>query len=948
MQRSVIHKINELSKDLFLVKTHQEFGKVFNEGFNQLIPQISKSLFYNFDWQSKEFELFSSFGFREIDFLYHGQKVNKVLKEVFESGTSIINSQIDENSILKSLNPLSKDGSDVCMPIIPFNDSSGVLYLYADKTEFFTSEIVSLCELIAGMGARAIKRLNLQKHQIKQSKVAEKRYISQKNLMSEILNYLPVNIYMKDENGRYIFINKQGEETINLYDGEALGKTDYELFPRVQADRSRMIDNQIRSDKKAKTLQEDMFFDGSIHHMYTSKKLIKTADSKELILGFSIDITDNINIQKDLEEQKKFIQQVLDSSPNLIYVKDGNGNYLLVNQSFADIFNTTKEKVINSLPGKSGVHFDDDELTLSMDKEVVSFQKTIEFEETLTLKNEEPKIFITTKIPIPGKDDKINVLCISVDVTAIKNNEKELIKAQRAKEQFLANMSHEIRTPINGIVGMISLLQSTTLNGEQQKYIDSIQSSSQHLKGIISEILDFSLIESGKINIESANFRPEQLFNELAYTFTKIITEKGLKFDYSFDKRIPGILKGDPVRLNQIVSNLLNNALKFTANGYIEMKFLFDGVKNGEQILKIKVSDSGIGISKEKQETIFESFKQADESISRKYGGTGLGLAICKQLAEIQGGSVSLKSALKKGAEFTVIIPYQLGTEEDVLGIDGSSNNAVHLEQHDFQGLKVLMAEDNEINTFYAKTVLKKFNCDVDVAENGKIALQKLSENNYQIVLMDLQMPEMDGYQATNKIRNEFPHPKNSIPIIAITANALKGEREKCLDAGMNDYISKPFEPSLLKNILSKYLNIEASTTESGDNVESSLPISNKLVDLSYLKKISDGDKSFIKEMIETFIKNAPEDIMKLKALMKRSNWDEIAQLAHKIKPALKFMGIKAASEHILEIEENTKMKTNLEKVPGLILQLEKEITEGKKELEQILAKDFEGILEAK
>ncbi len=948
MQRSIINKINELSKDLFLVKTHQEFGKVFNEGFNQLIPQISKSLFYNFDWQSKEFELFSSFGFREIDFLYHGQKDNKILQEVFESGASIVNSYIDENSVLKSLNPLSKVGSDVCMPIIPFNDSSGVLYLYTEKTRFFTSEIISLCELIAGMGARAIKRLNLQKHQIKQSKVAEKRYISQKNLMSEILNYLPVNIYMKDENGRYIFINKQGEETVNLYDGEALGKTDYELFPRLQADRSRMIDNQIRSDKKSKTLQEDMFFDGSIHHMYTSKKLIKTADNKELILGFSIDITDNINIQKDLEEQKKFIQQVLDSSPNLIYVKDGNGNYLLVNQSFADIFNTTKEKVINSLPGKSGIHFDDEELTLAMDREVVAYQKTIEFEETLTLKNQDPTIFITTKIPIPGKNEKINVLCISVDVTAIKNNENELIKAQRAKEQFLANMSHEIRTPINGIVGMISLLQSTVLNAEQQKYIDSIQNSSQHLKGIISEILDFSLIESGKINIESVNFRPQQLFNELAYTFTKTITEKGLQFNFSFDERIPDVLKGDPVRLNQIVSNLLNNALKFTAKGYIEIKFLSDGVKNGKHVLKIKVSDSGIGISKEKQDTIFESFKQADESISRKYGGTGLGLAICKQLAEIQGGSISLKSAIKKGAEFTVIIPYQQGTEEDIQGIGETTNDKASLAQHDFDGLKVLMAEDNEINTLYAQTILKKFNCDVDVAENGKIALQKLSETDYQIVLMDLQMPEMDGYQATQKIRNEFPYPKKSIPIIAITANALKGEREKCLEAGMNDYISKPFEPVLLKNILLKYFDSDASEKEIADSVVSSPQISNKLVDLSYLKKISDGDKGFIKDMIETFIKNAPEDIIKLKALMKRNNWDEIAQLAHKIKPALKFMGIKPASEHILEIEENSKMKINLEKMPDLILELEKEITEGQKELEDMLAKNFEGILEKK
>jgi|GEM_PF-344866 len=947
---SNIDLINELSKDLFLVKTHHEFGRVLNEGFGKLVPDISKLLFYSFDWQTKEFELFSAIGFREIDFLYHDKDVEKILMEVFESGLAIINSHIDANSITKALNPLSKSGSDGCFPIVPFNDPSGVLYAYSEKTNFFDSETTAFCHLISAMAARAIKRLNLQKHQIKQSKTAEKRYISQKNLMSEILNYLPVNVYMKDENGRYIFINKQGEDTINLYSGEALGKTDYEIFPRQQADRSRIIDNQLRKDKKPVTIQEDMYFDGYIHHMYTSKKFIKTADNKEVILGFSIDITDNINIQKDLQEQKRFIQQVLDSSPNLIYVKDDKGNYLLVNQSFAGLFNTTKDNVTKSKQSSKKYHFDNNEESIAKDKEVVSFQKTIEFEEKITLSDGETKRFHTTKLPLPDKNGVLNVLCISTDITAIKENEEELIKAQKAKQQFLANMSHEIRTPINGIVGMISLLEATKTTLEQNKYIKSIKSASQNLKGIISEILDFSLIESGKINIDAVAFEPEKVFNDIVYSCEKNVNDKGLKFIYEYDKSIGKILNGDPIRLSQIILNLINNALKFTHKGYIRFNMANVEHDNAQQLLKIEIEDTGIGISQDKQETIFESFKQADESINRKFGGTGLGLAICKQLVELQGGNISLRSKQKKGSTFIVTIPYTVGTEDDVmLSEEASRQTAKDLKKYGFEGRKVLLVEDNEINVFYAKTVLKKLKCDVDIAENGKIAIEKIRGNDYWVVLMDLQMPEMDGYMATKIVRKELKPPKNSIPIIAITANALKGEKEKCLEAGMNEYISKPFEPQTLRSALAKFSNEEAIEQSADKSViDAPVVIKDKLVDLSYLSKVSENDKSFMREMIDTFIRNVPDEIIKMKELGEQKKWKEMAMLAHKIKPAIRFMGIKPAIDEILQVEDNCKNQKDLEDLPQLIDQLERDCRESIAELNQILETDFTGILVTK
>lgn len=945
---TIVEHIDQLSKELSLVNTYQDFGKVFRNGLNSLLPDISKALFYNFDWHEKQFELYSVYGMEDED-IPAQEAVDPILTELFDNSKSIINQQVNAQSELKLFNPKAYTGSAACLPIRPFNDPSGILYLYSKKSDYFDTEVINACNLVSGMSSRAIKRHNLQKHQISQSKTAERRYISQRNLMSEILNYLPVNIYMKDQHGRYIFINKQGEETIRQYDGEALGKTDYELFPKEQADRSRKIDLEIRKNKEPVTVQEDMFFDGKIHHMYTSKKLVKTTDNQELVLGFSFDITDNINIQKDLEEQKRLIQQVLDTNPNLIYIKDKKGNYQLVNQTLADLVGATKEEITGTPPEINKFRFDDYKLSLEKDQEVIDTLKTVELEEKISMDDDDIRWFLTTKVPFPDKTDTINVLCISVDITAQKKNAEELIKAQKAKEQFLANMSHEIRTPINGIIGMISLLESTHITPEQEKYLNSIKSSSQNLKGIISEILDFSLIESGKIKFDTVPFQPKRLFDETVYSFERTIEDKGLKFICSYDDGISTVLKGDPLRLNQIVINLMSNAIKFTRAGFIKFTMESQGISNGRQHLKIRVEDSGIGVPQDKTALVFESFKQADESINRKFGGTGLGLAICKQLAELQDGTIELMSQEGKGSAFIVMIPYALSNEAD-LSDSGDIMNVekANLDKVDFGELNVLVVEDNEINVLYAKTVLSKFNCQVDVAENGKVAIEMIKTNDYKIILMDLQMPEMDGYKATQIIRNELPSPKNALPIIAITANALKGEKEKCLEAGMNDYISKPFEPKTLEKVLGKYHHAKLSEKEMLKTMINSannrVDHNHKLIDLTYLGKISDNDKAFMKDMIETFVKNAPNDIEVIKNLLKENNWSQIAGTAHKLKPAIKFMGIKPSIEKILKIEEFAKKESNLNQLEGIISQLETECQAAIKELKIILENDFSDI----
>jgi len=384
-------------------------------------------------------------------------------------------------------------------------------------------------------------------------------------------------------------------------------------------------------------------------------------------------------------------------------------------------------------------------------------------------------------------------------------SEKERAEySEKVKEQFLANMSHEIRTPMNAILGMTRLLLEKEPRTDQLKYLNSIKHASDNLLVIINDILDLSKIEAGKINLESIPFDIRNEIKSVFETMKVNADDKNLELKTDIENSIPKTIIGDPYRLSQILLNLTGNAIKFTEKGSVTIKTTSE--KQGEKVLlTFSVIDTGIGIAKDKLDYIFDMFTQETSSTTRKFGGTGLGLAICKKLIELQGGAISVDSEAGKGSVFSFTLPFAIG--KDVVD---ENPKAEHKQQvvAKMKNLRILLAEDNEFNQMVAVDTLESAieGAQVTVAANGKIAVDMLKNNTFDIVLMDIQMPEMDGHEATKTIRSSSDPRINSMPIIAMTASVIKAEVDKCFESGMNEFVGKPFSVDELLEKMSKII----------------------------------------------------------------------------------------------------------------------------------------------
>lgn len=412
------------------------------------------------------------------------------------------------------------------------------------------------------------------------------------------------------------------------------------------------------------------------------------------------------------------------------------------------------------------------------------------------------------------------ILCVVILYRDINNRERleqKLIIAQKnaeeaanIKQQFMANMSHEIRTPMNAIIGFNERLSKTPLDDLQKEYVSAVQTSGENLLSIVNDILDFSKIEAGMVRIEAIQFDIHELLNSMFTLFYEQAKEKNINLSLQISESVPVSIIGDPTRLTQILVNLIGNALKFTDKGNIDI--IVDAILSNEESATIQfiIKDTGIGISEEKTSEIFERFTQAKSDTSRIYGGTGLGLSIVKKLVELQSGTISVRSEKNNGSEFKFIIPYKKAKAYKVdLNIEKENNSSFVFSSK----TKILVVEDNLMNQKLAGFILKDWGVSFDMCSNGKIAIEKIKNNNvYDLILMDIQMPEMNGYDATKYIREQL---KLKTPIIAMTADALPGEREKCIRLGMTDYISKPIKENDLRTIVIK--NIHSETTKNNE-----------------------------------------------------------------------------------------------------------------------------------
>jgi PAS domain S-box-containing protein len=700
--------------------------------------------------------------------------------------------------------------------------------------------------------------------------------------------------------------------------------------------------NYFTKPNIAKEVYEEVFETGSIKDYqltirHTSGKLTDVlfngsvyTDEKGNVLGVVV-----VAREKMLS---KYSRSLIEASLDPLITINSDGKITDMNEALANITGITREKITGT---DFFDYFTDQEKAREVYKEVFAESFVRDF--PLTIRHKDGKL---TDVLFNGsvyKDDRGNVLGVVIvarDITARKKFENDLIEARRnaerakraaeeavkAKQQFLSNMSHEIRTPLNAIIGFTKVVLKTELSDKQKEYISAIKISGDALIVLINDILDLAKVDAGKMTFEQIPFKLSASMYAMIHLFETKINEKNLQLIKNYDPSIPEILEGDPVRLHQVILNLVSNAVKFTSKGKIIIDVKLLKQDDTCATIKFSVTDTGIGIPESKIENIFDNFQQATSGTARLYGGTGLGLAIVKQLVESQGGSVEVKSQVGKGSTFSFTLTFKKTTEK----VEKESDNDIIIEKG-AGNIKILVAEDVVLNQLLMKTLLEEYGFQMDIASNGKIAIEKLQKENFDVVLMDLQMPEMNGYEATEYIRKEM---KLDLPIIALTADVTTADVERCKAVGMNDYISKPIDDKLLYKKLNKYLrNINSKKTEPMSQAQIA---SEKCTNLDFLKQLTKNNSDMIAEMIRVYLEETPQLIGTMKKSLQSGNWEGLRAAAHSILPSFSTMGIN--EEYTIKtkkIQDYALKRERPEVIKPLLDEIESVCEKAYKELQQ-------------
>ena len=481
--------------------------------------------------------------------------------------------------------------------------------------------------------------------------------------------------------------------------------------------------------------------------------------------------------------------------------------------------------------------------------------------------------------------------------------------ANQAKSEFLANMSHEIRTPMNGVVGTAELLDRSDLTEDQKKLVHTIVASAESLLGIIDDILDFSRIEAGRLETVSAPFDPGEIARQVVELMAPKADQKAIALELEFAEDLPRAVLSDSARLRQVLVNLVSNAIKYTDHGRVVVE-VASHREASSLILSYSVEDTGIGIEPEVLDTIFDAFTQADSSSTRSFGGTGLGLAICERLIGLLGGTISVESKPGKGSAFRFQVPVELASESQLKTDDDSQQADRDTTLENRKRYRILVAEDNQINSIVALGQLNELGFSCEAVKNGQQVLEKLRGETFDLVLMDCQMPVMDGYEATRRIRKR-ESPNQRIPIIAVTAHAMKGDREKCLAAGMDDYLAKPFRSDDLESLLTRWLPLgdtdpDPITRPEGNSRRRAVPFDSTLdlAPLTSLKELGESTgEDVVGRVLQTFLESAEEQLGLLKAHLEAERFDDVSAVSHTLKGSAASIGAVQLAKILAEAE---------------------------------------------
>jgi len=651
---------------------------------------------------------------------------------------------------------------------------------------------------------------------ITERKDMESALVQSNKKFQNIFNSSPFAIATIElESGKILEINDEFTSMFGFSKNEAAGSSTVDLGMISLEERSEIV-KHVKAFGYAKNKELSLRTKtGEIISCLYSNILIDI-DGVPTILTMFSNINELKRLEKALADSNRKFLTIFSYSMQAVSVTEIPPNGQLgaiteVNNAFCQLFNIKKNEVLGKTLLELGL-LPDNEME-RIYSEATGKKVLANYELNMLRKTGERITCLLSfnEMELGGKYYRISLFN---DITERKELENELLAAKekaeestRAKEIFVANMSHEIRTPMTGIIGLTELMGLTPLSTEQKEYLDGIKSSSESLLSIINEILDISKINAGKITFEKIPFNLHAIIKNVAFTLEPRAKQKGIQFKINIADSVPDKVLGDSVRLSQILWNLGGNALKFTEKGFVELGVIKLSDVNDKTRLMFTIKDTGIGIPEHRLADIFEEFTQAETSTARKYGGTGLGLTIANKLVELQGGTISVESEEGIGSTFRFTLEYGTYLPQTKY-LDDPSQQSLFENNADLKGITVLLAEDNKINQGVCSKILTSRGAAVDVVDDGKKVIEKLNSNLYDVILMDIQMPEMDGYETTHYIRSNMERPKSAIPIIALTAFAMEGETEKCLSVGMNGFVSKPFKA---QDLCAKILELTGS-----------------------------------------------------------------------------------------------------------------------------------------
>ncbi len=644
------------------------------------------------------------------------------------------------------------------------------------------------------------------------------------------------------------------------------------------------------------------------------------------VVGTNQLITDRKMAEEKLIISEKRLRSIIDNSTSIITLKDTGKRYILANRFFEKITGLSVSKIENKTDFELFPPYTAEGFSREDDR-VLETGESIEFE-TVIHNRQDVRNLICTKFPLLDNSGKIYALgSILTDITELREGERELRRAKdaaeianKAKSTFLANMSHEIRTPLNGISGMAQLLFNTKIDSKQKEFIEAIKMSSENLMFIINDILDLSKIEAEKAELVEGEFNLRAIIDNLVRIYRYQAERKNIDFKHTISSGIPEILCGDSGRLQQILNNLLSNAVKFTRMGRVEISAHLDHVRSEDHraVIEFTVADTGIGISEDNISRIFRSFTQGDSSTSREYGGSGLGLAIARKLTEMMGGKISLKSRVGKGSRFVVSMPFKRAAGD--LGYSGDPGNLIEPVSPGI--LSILVAEDNLINQKVIREMLSFHGHNVTIVSNGSLAVEEFSRGKFDCVFMDVQMPVLDGIETTKQIRKMEEGTGEHVPIIALTAAAIAGDRETFIEAGMDNYISKPIRlERLLDTLYSTIYGKTVSSEELGEEENSSL--SGDIIDREkFLGMLDENTFDTYVEILDIFINEKDSYLATLRAAVDAGDARRIERESHRLKGIVSVFYSEENNEILKEIREMNESE-NFKDMPDVLRRLE-------------------------